>query len=346
MAMGYFTGVPFPLFLLYGILTCSVGFQIARILYYRHNYISFQFGFLLLCFVWGLMRSCFWGLFYVISDPWTWQASILQSYPVNLQFATFSLLVLFFVHLVNRSNGARDLHKAYVISYVVINIILVILQSVWLGFDIHYISEPPLWLEQTQVSFAAVVFTILVAILAWYGWQVHVAMKTSKILLQMQLPPQLFVVAVVIFILFCSRCIFDVANAAGYWNIFLDSDDSKDQYFIFLAYFFWEILPTVLIVILFWKIPTTNIGGLSRRGRGSVFYLPSGNPGQNVFPKNPHSSSGLGSRLFSESGIDDEATGFLSKGSPSSYTQSPYTAHSFGKNTPYATTPINTENNK
>jgi len=173
-----------------------------------------------------------------------------------------------------------------------------------------------------------------------------VAMRTSKILLQMQLPPQIFAVSVIIFILFATRCIFNLISAVGYFGVYLDSDDVVDQLVIFLAYFCWEILTTILILVMFWRIPTTSIGGLSRRSRGGEIILPpSGNQGK--FPKNPHSGSALGSRLFSERGLEseDETTAFLNKGSPSSYGNLPYTAHSFGKNTPYATTPINNENN-
>jgi len=328
------------------VLTCAVGFQIARILYYRHNYISFQFGFLLLCFFWGVVRSFFWGFLPVIDDGWV--ASILQWLPVNLQFATFSLLVLFFVHLVQKSNGAKDLQKQYVIAYAVVNVVLLTLQGVWLGFEIYYITDTtedlPDWIPQSQAGFSGVVFLILVIILARYGWQVHNAIKTSKILIQMQIPPTIFVVSVFIFILFSSRCVFDFMNAAGHWNVFLASDSLKDELIIFFAYFFWEILPTLLIVGLFWTIPTTKIGGLTRRGRGSMFYFPP-SPHAKAYSKDPHNAAGLASRLFSDPqryDSDDETTGFLNRGSPSSYTHSspsPYTAYSYGKNTPYSTTP-------
>lgn len=348
----YYKSTPFPLAILYTVLTLAVGFQISRILYYRHNLYSFQLGFLSLCFIWGVIRACFWWLFPIISEPWGVSAMALLWVPVNLQFATFSLLVLFFAHLVHRATWEKSTKKIFAISYIAINVIFFVVQSVWVGMGAYYANKKELdehsWLEVAQSSFSAVVFLILVFILAGYGWLLYSALKASHSFVQ-PVPTAIFPITFIIFMLFLSRCIFDFVNVAGYWIVYVDSNAIRDNLIIFFLYFFWEILPAVLILGLFWKIPTTHIGGLPRRiktAKTNVFHFPfpplivPGGP----YPKD-HEVSGVASRLFNDPqryDSDDETTSFLRKGSPiAAYTTQPipHTPQSYGKNTAYSTTP-------
>jgi len=313
------------LLVLYVVLTLSVGFQIARILYYRHALYSFQLGFLLLCFIWGVLRVVFWSIEYIF---WGAFAEVLLWVPLNFQFATFSLLVVFYAHLVHKSTWEKYMKKRFTIAYIVINVVLLALQCVWLGFvnsDIQHSDED--WASGVQSAIAALVFVILVAILAWYGYSLHkVIRSTTKHQMLYQVPSNIFVVTFMIVLLFLSRCIFDFMNTAGKWEVDIDDEHVGSQLVVFFAYFLWEIVPTVTIVLLFWRIPTTHIGGLTRRGKTTMFMLP---PPDKV-PV---------SRLFNDPqryDSDDETTGFLRKGSPASYTPSSYT---IGKNAPYSTTP-------
>jgi len=347
----YFQTTPFALAILYTVLTLAVGFQISRILYYRHNIYSFQLGFLSLCFIWGIIRACFWWLFPVVSNPWGVIAMTLLWVPVNLQFATFSLLVLFYAHLVHRATWEKSTKKIFAITYIAINVVFIIVQSVWLGMYGYYFkigtSDDHIWLVTAQSSLAGVVFLILVFILAGYGWLLHSALKATSSFVQ-PVPTTIFPITFIIFMLFLSRCIFDFVNAAGYWGIPVTSTSQHDNLVAFFLYFFWEILPAVMILGLFWKIPTTHIGGLPRRGKSNVYQFPfpplivPGGP----YPKD-HEATGVASRLFNDPqryDSDDETTSFLRKGSPIVYTAqpAPITPHSFGKNTPYSTTPTPT----
>jgi hypothetical protein len=246
---------PFPLALVYTILTLAVGFQISRILYYRHNIFSFQLGFLSLCFIWGVIRACFWWLFPVLSSPWGIPAMTLLWLPVNLQFSTFSLLVLFFAHLVHRATWEKSTKKVFVIAYVATNVIFIIVQTVWLGMYAYYVKSGMQhdWLVVAQSSFAGVVFLLLVFILAGYGWLLHSALKTTTSFVQ-PVPVAIFPITFIIFVLFLSRSIFDFVNAAGHWGISVTSTTKQDNLVIFILYFFWEICPAVMILGLFWKI--------------------------------------------------------------------------------------------
>ncbi|EGC38238.1 hypothetical protein DICPUDRAFT_29057 [Dictyostelium purpureum] len=298
MVDSFFTGIHFPLFILYTTVTLIVSFQIGRILYNKHNIFSFRFGFLVLGFVWGLTRAVFWCFF----DFWGNVSFTAFFYiPINIQFATFSLLVLFYAHVVHRATWERFTRKRFTIAYSSVNFILLVL----------------------QISF--------------YGWRLRVIMQTTKSHLQSQLPLSIIPITFFIFLCFTSRCIFDFFAAFGAIQISLNSGTIRNNITIFVTYLVWEILPYILILVLFWRIPTTHIGGLSRRSKNvnSFAYPPQTAvvPGRPVQQSQPSSSL---ARLFLDPqryDSDDETTGLLYKGSPILY--------SGQHHSPYSTTPLN-----
>jgi len=332
----------FPLTVSYLILTIVVIFQISRILYYRHNLYSFQLGFLVLCLVWGILRSIFFSVITVVKSDVVLYT--LQWLPMNLQFATFSLLVLFYAHLVHRATWETSTKKIFTVIYFVTNFIFISLQVVLIGLNAHekipYDNTTDTVYDKAQLYLSAVVFLILVFILGCYGWMLF-STRGNRSLIQ-QVPSQIFLVTVVILALFSSRSIFDFINAEVNLDIPVKTRDRKEGTIVFLLYFFWEILPTIMIILLFWHIPTTHIGGLPRRMRkDNTYNLPyPPNAGQPA-AKDPASTAGFASRLFSDPqryDSDDETTSFLRKGSPISYTQQS-APRSFGQNAPYLTTP-------
>ncbi|KAN0028361.1 hypothetical protein ACTFIV_010203 [Dictyostelium citrinum] len=325
----YFSGIPFPLLILYSSLTLIVSFQIIRILYNKHNIFSFRFGFLLLGFIWGLLRAIFWGLFDVFSLPANYVAqTTFFLIPINIQFATFSLLVLFYAHVVHRTTWERFTRMRFTIVYLSVNIILLVLQIVWIAIYVKYSNG---MLQQIQSILNGVVFLLLVSILAFYGWKLRIIKQNTNRHLQSQLPLSIIPITFFIFLCFTSRCVYDFIAAFGKVNITLSDNASlRENVAIFFTYLVWEILPYILILVLFWRIPTTHIGGLARRNKNvnSFAYPPQTAviPGR-IVQQQP-------SRLFLDPqryDSDDETTNLLYKGSPVLYS---------GRHSPYSTTPV------
>lgn len=109
---------------------------------FRHNLFSFQLGFLVLCFVWGIVRAVFWWLTPVLPEPsvaaigmlwYEYMVLFLFSssfrIPINLQFATFSLLVLFYAHLVHRATWEKTMKRICTATYIGTNVVFLILQA-------------------------------------------------------------------------------------------------------------------------------------------------------------------------------------------------------------------------
>ncbi|KAM9985424.1 hypothetical protein ACTFIZ_008963 [Dictyostelium cf. discoideum] len=325
----YFSGIPFPLLILYSSLTLIVSFQIIRILYNKHNIFSFRFGFLLLGFIWGLLRAIFWGFFDIFSNSSKAVQNSFFLIPINIQFATFSLLVLFYAHVVHRTTWERFTRMRFTIVYSSVNIILLVLQIVWIAVYSKY-SDVGL-LAQIQFILNGVVFLLLVSILAFYGWKLRIIKQNTNRHLQSQLPLSIIPITFFIFLCFTSRCVYDFIAAFGKVNIQLSDQLSLGENIaIFLTYLVWEILPYILILVLFWRIPTTHIGGLARRNKNvNSFAYP---PQTAVIPGRTIQQQP--SRLFLDPqryDSDDETTNLLHKGSPVLYS---------GRHSPYSTTPI------
>ena len=120
---------------------------------------GFQSGFLLFCLVWAIIRAVFWilsplediaevslqtyAIFTVVTRLAISLLSVDQSTPrhiivnssstltplyslsINIQFATFTFLVLFYVHIVNKANW-EDYKKPPVGWYIAINVFFVV----------------------------------------------------------------------------------------------------------------------------------------------------------------------------------------------------------------------------
>lgn len=84
----------------YTILCLAACLQCSRLLYYRHNPFSFRFLFLFLAFIWTFLRILF---FLISSDKFATStlSSALYYLPTACQFATFSLLLLFYSQLLH-----------------------------------------------------------------------------------------------------------------------------------------------------------------------------------------------------------------------------------------------------
>jgi len=129
----------------------------------------------------------------------------------------------------------------------------------------------PIWLQGVSAFFAGTIFLALNIFLGYYGIRIVQAMRQNtnfQVPFQTKgaSPKRIIVITVIICIIFLSRSIFDFAVIAGL--ILFDASTGRltDEIANILLYTFWEIVPTMSIIFLFWKIPKTDVGLLSRAG--------------------------------------------------------------------------------
>jgi len=262
-------GPCFIMSLMYLFLTILEGFQIARIIYYRHNFLSFQNGFLMFCFTWGIAR---WIYFLLQCTQQNGDSSLMYLYwlTFNLQFATFSLLVLFFAQVVHKSARWENL-SLYI--YIVVNVMFLVLMLVILS-----VSSIPGWILNCCVGS---MFLVLVLVLAYYGVRVAGLLRSANLLAPLfpkgDSPTSIIVVTLIIFIIYVARCTYDFLSAFDD-SVSLVLDDQcnygKNNIFFCLVFLIWELTPTSLVLFLFWRIPRTNVGRYGKNPAGVYSPVP------------------------------------------------------------------------
>ncbi|KJE90873.1 hypothetical protein CAOG_08581, partial [Capsaspora owczarzaki ATCC 30864] len=162
--------------LLYMALFLTVISQLARIVYYRHRLGSFQVGFQSLCLVWTLLRSIWFAK--ALATRWSNLVEELIYWPpVNLEFATFSLLGVFFVRIIHQQ-AWRDIHRRVMAAWVALNLFLLFLNVLWIAYigDASTVSED---LVEVREAFVASTFLILAVIIGYFSWRLIVVLNSS-----------------------------------------------------------------------------------------------------------------------------------------------------------------------
>jgi len=127
----------------YGALFLFELVQLGRIIYFRHKFRSFTVAFLTLCFFWAFLRGIFFA--FIVDNRWdaadNWIYSIIYWTPINIQFATFSLLVAYYAHLEHKQKGEwRIFKRRYTLIYGISNLLFF-----WLRMCSHYFGNHLWW---------------------------------------------------------------------------------------------------------------------------------------------------------------------------------------------------------
>jgi len=265
--------------ILYCLLFLFMGFQIARIFYYRHKWRSFQTAFLVLCFFWALFRSIWFGFF--VSDTTHFATSeILYRVAIPIQFATFSLLICYYAHIQHKEKAEwYTFKRRYSILWITTNAIFGGLEIVWISLGIKFHNQSsgsdPVWLNEIHSIYSGIVFLILAGIIGFYGWRVTRMLKTSstqtKLLARLSFR-KIVTVTVGLFICFSLRCAYDfVTSFCKALTIQIDSQTGMKDLLMFFVILIFEIVPTILVLVLFGHVKSTTLGALSK-SKGKAFH--------------------------------------------------------------------------
>jgi len=205
---------------------------------------------------------------------------------INVQFSLFSLLIVYYAHLHhNEKNEWYDLKRKYVAAWFIANVILLILQLVWIFMEsqANWLPSPEdegfVGFHSIPNFFTGIIYGLLVIVLAWHGWKVVQKIRSegtnthhTRLVAHISWV-KISVITVALFTFFSLRCIYDFVSALSkseYLAINVDDQASLYQmYFKFFAYTFWEVLPTGLVFILFGTIPATTLGVFSKQSQHS-----------------------------------------------------------------------------
>eukprot|EP01135_Chromosphaera_perkinsii_P008270 Nk52_evm12s1224 gene=Nk52_evmTU12s1224 len=252
---------------LYSLLGLLIFLQLCRIVYYRHKKLSHQTFFLVLCLLWASLRALMFTLKMVSRWPLLMYRS-LYCVPFILQFATFSLLVLYFGQVIHKNfwtfEQKKFYKKAYLICWLCANSIFLMTNIVCIVIVGN--SETIPWgISLTRMAVSEFLFFVLCVILIYYIRIITKQTKNASLWLETRGTSVLQVVALMslIIMLFASRMAYNFVaffpnNGMHPWGCYNNADhvdfvlDTEYSYiFLFCALFLWEITPTFVVVWFF-----------------------------------------------------------------------------------------------
>eukprot|EP00753_Platysulcus_tardus_P005377 PLAT13234.1.p1 GENE.PLAT13234.1~~PLAT13234.1.p1 ORF type:complete len:382 (-),score=112.04 PLAT13234.1:94-1170(-) len=258
----------------YAICFLLVIAQAVRMVREKHRLASFQSAFLAICALWMPMRVIMF-LKTVFTSVWSTQALlVLYWVPTSVQFATFSLLVLFYGHVVHRKAWRRVSRYAYTI-YGLVNAVLVLttVALIWLAStatDCPGCSNVGGHVAVYYNIFNGLAYVLLAVLLVTYGFKFAklASQDFARVLLPMR-PRSFMLLNVVMTLSFSFRAVYNLAHAAGLWTLpaigVNGSHHAPLQASIFASMIVWEVLPSFLFLAVIARSPST-----SRRARKSV----------------------------------------------------------------------------
>ncbi|SPQ97192.1 unnamed protein product (mitochondrion) [Plasmodiophora brassicae] len=241
------------------IVACAV--QLGRILLFRHSLFSFQTAFLTIGLLWTVLRVLF---FIGPTDRPDVADLCLYWVPIDLQFATFSLVCMFYAFLVYERMWLHVRHF-YRIMYALANGTVLALTTVYIILSWKHGVDPSSDLEKTHHLFMSLQFLILVITYAYYGVRLMLASsspdKPANNLRKLS-PRMILSITIMTWLIFVSRCVFNFLTTFDVIQVQIGSENGK-RYISGLAFFLlfiWEVIPTSMVLIYFREIPATSFG--------------------------------------------------------------------------------------
>jgi len=204
-------------------------------------------------------------------------------------------LVMFFLSVIHKKTWETSWRLKSTILFVVVNATLLILFSISLFFGVRTLKLQPLnaprvppWVNAVRKVFSASVFFILMAILAGCGHRVRRLMikpKTQIPQLQGISVAKMTTVLALLVSIFISRSIVDLVcimtnecafTIAGY-KVHLPTfgklmDNWVEDMITCVLFFIWEITPLIIVLLLFYRIPSTGKSAVKTENATSLEY--------------------------------------------------------------------------
>jgi len=225
------------------------------------------------CFVWMMFRMLFFLLVDAISNI-VWLHLTLYWLPINIQYSTFSLLIVYYAHLHHSEKSQwKDFKKNYMGIWAGLNLLLLVLGLVWVSLDISYTDsvddDEPSWLGKIHGIYSGIIFFGLVIMLAWSGWGAALLMRNkpahgqTKLIAKLSFP-RIVIVTFSLFVLFTTRMLYDFVSSAGKMVVDISSGTDQAAIFTLIAFCLWEIIPTILVLVLFGAVRATTLGAFTK----------------------------------------------------------------------------------
>jgi len=237
--------------------------QLFRLIYNRHQIVSFQFGFLTISFIWCAER-----IFSLVFSPLisTELFQFLWVLPSFFQFLSFSLLVFYNRFLLLQHRWAQTRFVS-ILVYVITNITLLII-TIFLAYFTSVNSSYLDRVKQFYNIWFTFLFTILLIVYAYYGYKLRQASSNANWAQQKASTLSQLYISIIAWCIFFTRWLYYVfatlsPNTFALFIKFGDDGIADVPWPTLLVLIVWEIAPTTLVLFVSRDIPInseTNLG--------------------------------------------------------------------------------------
>mmetsp|Transcript_6985 Transcript_6985/g.17656 ORF Transcript_6985/g.17656 Transcript_6985/m.17656 type:complete len:391 (+) Transcript_6985:403-1575(+) len=253
----YVLSCTFVLAVLYTILAVICCYQIGRIFYYRHRLLSFHSMFLHLCLLLCILRFTLFYFYFFISDL---PVFLLYRIPFTIVIATFTLVVFYYASVVYRRRW-ESTPWIFFLVYGSINLVFLIFSIVIGVFEWKYEAvDWPLWFAIFYVFPYILMFGSLALSLAFFGWKIINRYKKGYPRQWKASSIKVVVVTTALATIFTLRAVLAIVNSLDTLSIeALNVNGIAANIMGVAVLIFFELLPCLLVVFLFWKVTTSSL---------------------------------------------------------------------------------------
>ncbi len=181
--------------------------------------------------------------------------------PYNIQFTTFSLILVFYAKLLHNAEWATRKAPVWFI-FALVNCFSV---GLTLGVIVYSCvadaCDPNESDEHIFSRGIGAAYLLLTVVYGYYGFMLIVKQRAHKISVpNIQGPWKITAVTIMAWLIFATRGVYDIIKTFGIWELNLSDDGRKlVDVDVFCLYFFWEVLPTFIILLYFRHIPSAVV---------------------------------------------------------------------------------------
>ncbi|CEG36671.1 uncharacterized protein PHALS_03339 [Plasmopara halstedii] len=201
--------------------------------------------------------------------------------PTPIQFANFSLLILFYIQVLTGPGWRSKWRNVCLPLYLLLTMTMTTFTVVWAFNSSNDISKAAREGDEydqefsqvsdvsVQLKYSAISFTLLSVLFGYFGWKMANVESWKRRRLLISKPRSLTVINSLLSIIFFTRGIRDLATSQSWFlsiwnNLDMNGRVTTADYFVFFC--FWEFLPTVLLLCLI----SSKAGGVGAPKHGSA----------------------------------------------------------------------------
>ncbi|OQR87130.1 hypothetical protein THRCLA_22935, partial [Thraustotheca clavata] len=178
-----------------------------------------------MCLLWCLVRVVFWMTLELRDEITYLELYLLYWFPTPIQFANFSLLVLFYIQVITGPSWQTKWRQICLPLYLFMSLLMATITAVWaftsnssvedaLKYGDKYDQDMnKISAVKIQLEYSAISFFLLSFLFAFFGWKLANVSESRRKRLMITKPHSLAVFNALLFILFFTRSMRDLATS-------------------------------------------------------------------------------------------------------------------------------------